>query len=80
MHVYEQARTISEVGAGIAVSPNASRVLYRLGLADELEKMGVKPLAWHQRRWDDGRTLIRTPLAPGDGGRVRVSAIPDASS
>jgi salicylate hydroxylase len=63
VHVYEQARTISEVGAGIAVSPNASRILYRLGLADELEKMGVKPLAWHQRRWDDGRTLIRTPLA-----------------
>jgi salicylate hydroxylase len=63
VHVYEQAGTIREVGAGIAVSPNATRVLHRLGLADELEKMGVKPLAWHQRRWDDGRTLIRTPLA-----------------
>ena len=24
--------------------------------------MGVRPLAWHQRRWDDGRTLLRTPL------------------
>jgi salicylate hydroxylase len=23
----------------------------------------VPPLAWHQRRWDDGRTLLRTPLA-----------------
>ena len=23
----------------------------------------MKPLAWHQRRWDDGRTLLRTPLA-----------------
>jgi salicylate hydroxylase len=23
----------------------------------------VRPLAWHQRRWDDGRTLLRTPLA-----------------
>ena len=23
----------------------------------------MKTLAWHYRRWDDGRTLIRTPLA-----------------
>ena len=22
----------------------------------------MRPLAWHQRRWDDGRTLLRTPL------------------
>jgi salicylate hydroxylase len=63
VHVYERARTISEVGAGIQVSPNASRVLHRLGLADELAAMGVRPVAWHQRRWDDGRTLIWTPLA-----------------
>lgn len=63
VHVYEQARGLSEVGAGIQVSPNASRVLHRLGLAEALAKMGVKPLAWHQRRWDDGRTLLRTPLA-----------------
>ena len=20
-------------------------------------------MAWHQRRWDDGRTLLRSPLA-----------------
>jgi salicylate hydroxylase len=62
VHVYEQARTLSEVGAGIQISPNASRVLHRLGLAEELAAMGVKPLAWHQRRWDDGRTLLRAPL------------------
>jgi salicylate hydroxylase len=27
-----------------------------------LATMGVQPLAWHQRRWDDGRTLLHTPL------------------
>jgi salicylate hydroxylase len=63
VHVYERAKTLSEVGAGIQVSPNASRILHRLGLADALADMGVKPLAFHQRRWDDGRTLLRTPLA-----------------
>ena len=63
VHVYERARTLSEVGAGVQVSPNASRILHGLGLADALAGMGVKPLALHQRRWDDGRTLLRTPLA-----------------
>jgi 2-polyprenyl-6-methoxyphenol hydroxylase-like FAD-dependent oxidoreductase len=63
VHVYEQANALREVGAGVQVSPNASRVLHGLGLADELAKLGVRPEAWHQRRWDDGRTLLRTPLA-----------------
>src|SRR5262245_26148104 len=62
VHVYEQASTLHEVGAGIQVSPNASRVLHGLGLADDLARTGVRPRAWHQRRWDDGRTLLRTPL------------------
>jgi salicylate hydroxylase len=63
VHVYEQAPALGEVGAGVQISPNASRILHGLGLADELAATGVRPLAWHQRRWDDGRTLLRTPLA-----------------
>jgi len=63
VHVYEQAGALREVGAGVQISPNASRVLHRLGLAEALAESGVKPIAWHQRRWDDGRTLLRTPLA-----------------
>ncbi len=62
VHVYERAGAVSEVGAGIQVSPNASRVLHGLGLADDLARLGVRPLAWHQRRWDDGRTLLRADL------------------
>jgi salicylate hydroxylase len=61
-HVYEQARELEEVGAGVQLSPNASRVLHGLGLAEPLGRTAVRPLAWHQRRWDDGRTLLRTPL------------------
>ena len=56
VHVYERATVLSEVGAGIQVSPNASRILHRLGLADELAKMGVRPLAWHSGA---GRTAAR---------------------
>jgi salicylate hydroxylase len=63
VQVYEQASELREVGAGVQVSPNASRILHRLGLAEALANQGVKPFAWHQRRWDDGRTLLRTPIA-----------------
>jgi salicylate hydroxylase len=63
VEVYERTSGLGEVGAGVQVSPNASRVLHGLGLAEALARTGVKPLAWHQRRWDDGRTLLRSPLA-----------------
>ena len=62
VHVYEQAPRITEIGAGIQMSPNASRLLIRLGLEAALDTAGVRPLAVHQRRWDDGRTLQRAPL------------------
>jgi salicylate hydroxylase len=64
VHVYEQARWLSEVGAGINIGPNASRLLIRLGLGPELAKVAFRSPAFHQRRWQDGRTLTRTPLGP----------------
>jgi salicylate hydroxylase len=62
VHVYEQAPRIGEIGAGIQISPNASRLLVRLGLKPAMDKVGVRPQAMHQRRWDDGRMLQRAPL------------------
>jgi salicylate hydroxylase len=62
VHVYEQAPRITEIGAGIQISPNASRLLIRLGLKPALDAAGVFPQAVHQRRWDNGRTLQRAPL------------------
>jgi salicylate hydroxylase len=64
VHVYEQARAIGAIGAGIQISPNASKILYRLGLAETMARTGVTPLWRHQRRWDDGRTLSRGPVGP----------------
>ena len=64
VHVYEQAPRIVEIGAGIQISPNASRLLAQLGLNAAMDAVGVRPLAVHQRRWDDGRTLQRAPLGP----------------
>ena len=62
VHVYEQASRIGEIGAGIQISPNASRLLVRLGLKPALDQVGVRPQAVHQKRWDDGRTLQRAPV------------------
>src|SRR5438105_15239513 len=62
--VYEQAPALTHIGGGINMGPNAARVLFRLGLRAELLREGVCPLGTHQRRWDDGRTLQRTPLNP----------------
>jgi salicylate hydroxylase len=67
IQVYEQARMLREVGAGIVLTPNATRVLHRLGLGGKLAQLGVAPLAWRQRRWQDGRTLLCTPLARAAG-------------
>src|SRR6185436_10866658 len=64
VEVYEQAPRITEIGAGIQISPNASRLLIRLGLRPALDAAGVFPQAVHQRRWDDGRTLQRAPVGP----------------
>jgi salicylate hydroxylase len=62
VQVYEQARALREVGAGIQISPNASRIIHHLGLGDALAKLGVSPTGFHQRRWQDGRTILKTPL------------------
>ncbi len=64
VHVYEQAQKFGEIGAGIQISPNASRLLHALGLKGAMDAVGVRPGAVHQRRWDDGRTLQRAPLGP----------------
>jgi 2-polyprenyl-6-methoxyphenol hydroxylase-like FAD-dependent oxidoreductase len=62
VQVYEQANWLSEVGAGINIGPNASRLLIRLGLGPELADVAFRAPFFHQRRWQDGRTLTRTPL------------------
>lgn len=62
--IYEQAPELTEVGGGINMGPNACRVLFQLGFGPALDRVGVRPLTAHQRRWDDGRTLQKAPLNP----------------
>ncbi len=62
-HVYEQASVLREVGAGVQTSPNAVKVLHRLGLAEPLQTVAVVPLSIDSRDWQSGEILGRVPLA-----------------
>ena len=54
--VYEQAPELRELGAGVQISANGSRVLHALGLAAALEKVQVEPAGKAVRLWDTGQT------------------------
>ena len=61
--IYEQAPALREIGAGIQLSPNAVRLLVRLGLREALEATAVRlEVGWELRRWEDGRVLFRQEL------------------
>lgn len=62
VHVYEQAQVLEEVGAGIQLSANAVKVLYDLGLKDELEDFVVRPKAFEFRRFDTAELVDQIPL------------------
>ena len=72
VRVYERAPELREVGAGIVLTPNAVRVLHHLGCASDMAALGATPTAIRQRRWDDGRTLLCSPVNPP--GRTPMSA------
>jgi salicylate hydroxylase len=57
VEVYEQAPDLREIGAGVALSANATRHLHRLGLGEALDAVSVQPSALVVRRWDDGRII-----------------------
>lgn len=59
----ESATTIGEVGAGIQVSPNVSRLLQRWGLGEALDKVGVRPDAIVLRRYSTGERVGYTRWA-----------------
>jgi salicylate hydroxylase len=54
--VYEQAAELRELGAGVQISANGTRVLHALGLKDALEQVQVLPAGKAIRLWDTGQT------------------------
>src|SRR6516165_2396052 len=54
--VYEQAAELRELGAGLQISANGTRVLHALGLKAALEKVQVLPTGKAIRLWNTGQT------------------------
>lgn len=61
--VLEQAPQLGEVGAGIQTAPNASRILFGLGLRRQMAAIHTEPTDQVRRRWEDGSIIASLPLA-----------------
>src|SRR3981081_746916 len=53
---YDQSSQLKEVGAGIQISSNGTRVLFALGLEAALAKVQVRPERRELRHWSTGET------------------------
>ena len=70
--VLERAPAFTEIGAGLQLSPNATRLLFGLGLESALRRMAFRPQAAEVRDRADGRRLLVTPL--GEAAEARWGA------
>ena len=59
--VHEQAPAPDEVGAGLTLASNASRILMHLGLGRVLDEFGVVPARGAVKHFRTGRTLVDIP-------------------
>ncbi|MCW2900407.1 MAG: Monooxygenase [Streptosporangiaceae bacterium] len=61
--VYEQAAELAAVGAGVIVSPNAARLVRRLGRLERFQEEAVAlEVGWELRRWENGQVLFAQRL------------------
>ncbi len=55
--VYERAKALGEVGAGLTLWPNATKALASLGLGEELDRIGEEPIHQMIRNGHTGEIL-----------------------
>ena len=70
--VLEQAKVLTEIGAGIQIAANAAIVLHELGLEAAIRAVGVKPQSYDYRDLRTGKMLYQAPL--GDEAANRYGA------
>jgi salicylate hydroxylase len=63
---------LAEVGAGLQLSPNATRLLNTIGIVDDLDDLAVEPHAMRVRRGLDGELLASARM--GSAARARFGA------
>ncbi|WP_420960045.1 FAD-dependent monooxygenase [Brucella sp. IR073] len=62
--IFDRTPKLSEVGAGLQLAPNATRLLDRLGVMDRLLPQAVAPDALYLKNGANGKTLTRMGLGP----------------
>jgi salicylate hydroxylase len=67
--LFDQAEKLEETGAGIQLSPNATRVLIALRLADRLKPAIVEPAVIRLRSGRSGREIATLPLGATTSAR-----------
>ncbi|HLK76051.1 MAG TPA: FAD-dependent monooxygenase [Streptosporangiaceae bacterium] len=60
IEVHEQAQQLAEVGAGVSLAPNGLRMLERLGVGEEIERLGAR-YASTELRLPDGQAVAHEP-------------------
>jgi salicylate hydroxylase len=69
--IYERASTLEEFGAGLQLTPNATRILAKLGVLERVLPFASMPRAVLVLRGSDNAELMRMPL---DGAERRWGA------
>ncbi len=72
--VFEQAPALAELGAAVGVGGNATRLLRRMGLLEELEAVATVPTELVYRQWRTGERIAAHPVRDGDTYLKRVGA------
>jgi salicylate hydroxylase len=68
VRVYEQARQLAEVGAGVSLAPNGLRVLERLGVGEGIGRLGARHVST-ELKLSDGRPARHEPDQFAQAGR-----------
>jgi salicylate hydroxylase len=60
--IFERAERLEEIGAGLQLTPNATRILDKLGLLERVAQRAIAPRAIRIFRGRDGDEIVRLPL------------------
>lgn len=64
VEVFEQATELKEVGAGVQLAANGTRVLYALGIGESLKALSCEAQGKEIRHWQTGETWKLFDLGP----------------
>ncbi len=60
--IYEQSPAFEEIGAGVQISPNGSRILERIGVLERIADSCFEPIALEMRHGRSNRRLLYLPM------------------